>query len=37
MNLLEITEICGYYSSSYFIKIFYKYKNITPNEYRANL
>ena len=32
----EIAEECGFYDINYFIKVFTKYKNITPAKYRKN-
>lgn len=37
LNILEISEQCGFSNSSYFIREFKKYYNITPNKYRKNL
>lgn len=37
---LPVTEIgnrCGFWESSYFTKVFYKYKGITPLQYRKNV
>lgn len=34
-SIKEIGESVGYYSQSYFTKIFIKYENCTPGEYRA--
>lgn len=33
----KISNVCGYYSTSYFSKAFYKLTNKTPNEYRSDI
>ena len=37
LNILEISEQCGFSNSSYFIREFKKCYNITPNKYRKGL
>lgn len=35
-NIMDIASRCGFVSQSYFYKVFKKYKNVTPQEYREN-
>lgn len=35
-SILEISLLCGFNSSGYFCKVFKKYMNLTPAEYRKN-
>lgn len=34
LSIKEITEFIGYYSQSHFIKLFLRYENCTPSEYK---
>ena len=36
-SILEIALDCGFNDVSYFIKVFKKYKNLTPSEYRRKM
>jgi AraC-like DNA-binding protein len=36
MSIMEISEKCGFQTSSYFSRVFCKEKGITPREYRAS-
>ena len=36
-TITEIAHSCGFYDSSYFIKVFRHYKHMTPTEYTTNL
>lgn len=35
-SIMDIASRCGFVSQSYFYKVFKKYKNVTPQEYREN-
>lgn len=35
LSVTEIAYLCGFSDSAYFVKVFKKYKNITPKKYRS--
>ena len=35
LSITEVAYQCGFNDSSYFVKVFKKYKNITPKRYRS--
>ena len=37
LSVTEVGNRCGFWESSYFTKVFHKYKGVTPVQYRKNI